>query len=87
MADYQIRGWLAWHHHIALCMMAQHFILTQKLLLKEDIPLLSAYDIRMMLIKQLMDKQKTDADLIDQLAIRHQQRQRDINRYYSKNSS
>jgi SRSO17 transposase len=87
MADYQIRGWLAWHHHIVLCMMAQYFILTQKLLLKEDVPLLSAYDIRMILIKQLMDKQKTDADLIDQLAIRHQQRQRDINRYYSKNSS
>jgi SRSO17 transposase len=25
MTDYQIRGWLAWHHHIALVMMAMAF--------------------------------------------------------------
>ena len=30
MADYQVRLWNAWHHHMALVMMAMLFILTEK---------------------------------------------------------
>ena len=46
MSDYQVRGWLAWHHHMVLVMMALHFLLSEKILFKNEYPLLSAYDIR-----------------------------------------
>jgi SRSO17 transposase len=31
MADYQTRGWLAWHHHMALVMMALHFLMQERM--------------------------------------------------------
>ena len=34
MTDYQVRGWLAWHHHIALVMMAMAFTLSEKIVQK-----------------------------------------------------
>ena len=30
MADYQTRGWVAWHHHMALVMLAMLFMLSEK---------------------------------------------------------
>lgn len=32
MSQYQVRGWLAWHHHIALVMLSMEFVLTEKML-------------------------------------------------------
>lgn len=46
MSQCQVRGWLAWHHHMVMVMIALHFILSEKILFKKDIPLLSAYDVR-----------------------------------------
>ena len=31
MADYQVRKWQAWHHHMALVMMAMLFMLTERM--------------------------------------------------------
>src|SRR5215470_14663084 len=40
MADYQLRLWNAWHHHMALVMMAMLFMLSEKLRMQEQCPLL-----------------------------------------------
>lgn len=36
MGDYQTRGWLGWHHHMALVMLAMLFLLKEKLLHQPD---------------------------------------------------
>ncbi|WPV66719.1 MULTISPECIES: hypothetical protein [unclassified Chitinophaga] len=56
MSDYQARGWLAWHHHMGLVMMALHFILSEKILFRNEYPLLSAYDIREIMIRAYAKK-------------------------------
>ena len=38
MAEYQVRTWMAWHHHMALTMPALLFMLTMKIENEDDIP-------------------------------------------------
>lgn len=74
MSQYQARGWLAWHHHMAMVMMALHFILSEKMLLKDKLPLLSAYDVREMILNTYAKKGTTQKEIMEQINIRHQQR-------------
>src|SRR5271169_6268385 len=41
--------WNAWHHHMALVMMAMLFLLTERLRMKDQCPLLSCADIEKLL--------------------------------------
>ncbi|MBU4261750.1 MAG: hypothetical protein KKC76_07710, partial [Proteobacteria bacterium] len=45
MDHYQVRGWLAWHHHMAMVMMSTLFLLETRMEQKETHPLLSCPDI------------------------------------------
>lgn len=45
MAQYQSRGWTAWHHHMAMVALALLFVMEEKVLLERDAPLLSARDV------------------------------------------
>ena len=74
MSDYQVRGWLAWQHHTALVMMALQFILREKLLNKETMPLLSTRDVKEILIMKLAKKKKTMKDVLKQIFCRHRKR-------------
>ena len=74
MSQYQVRGWLAWHHHMVLVMMALHFVLSEKMLLKDTLPLLSAYDVREVLLNIYPKKATTQQEIMDQIHKRHQQR-------------
>lgn len=78
MADYQVRGWLAWHHHMALVMMAMLFMLEEKLLSKKEYPLLSCGDIEVLLAHFLPRRDVTVAEVVRQMEARHRARQRSI---------
>ena len=80
MSQYQVRGWLAWHHHIALVMLSLEFILKEKILFKNDIPLLTSYDIREVFLRVYATKGQTYEEIMDQMKARHKQRQDDIDR-------
>lgn len=45
MAQYELRGWTGWHHHMALVCLALLFLLKERHRAKASIPLLSARDI------------------------------------------
>ena len=81
MAEYQVRTWRAWHHHITLTMLALLFMLQQKMKHKEDVPLLSCSDIRLILAHTLPQKVVSKDDILDIIEQRHKRRQYDLNRY------
>ena len=86
MSGYQVTGWLAWQHHMALVMMASLYILTLKLENQEEIPLLSVRDARLLVIAKAFATQKEVDLCMEHIRIRHRQRQADIDRYYKPKS-
>jgi len=74
MAEYQVRGWLAWHHHMALVMMALLFITKQRMLHQEDSPLLSCHDIKVLLAYFLPKRQASVQEILRQMEVRHKKR-------------
>jgi SRSO17 transposase len=78
MADYQVRKWSSWHHHMALVMMAMLFMLSEKIAHKETYPLLSCADIEDLLTHFLPRRDITKEEVIFQLEQRHLQRQKAI---------
>lgn len=75
MGEYQVRGWLAWHHHMALVMMAMLFMTRQRILYEEEVPLLSCYDIKVLLAYFLPKKVTSVKDIFTQMYVRHEKRQ------------
>ena len=78
MADYQVRKWSAWHHHMALVMMAMVFMLSERIVHKDTYPLLSSSDIEELLAHFLPRRDVTKEEVIFQLEQRHRQRQKAI---------
>jgi SRSO17 transposase len=78
LADYQTRGWLAWHHHMAMVMLAMQFQLRERMLHAQDHPLLSTADIVELLRHQLPAAVVTPEDVMAQLRHRHRKRKNSI---------
>jgi len=84
LGDYQVRGWRGWHHHMALVMMAMLFMLEERILHQDDIPLLSYSDIRILLNHFLPRRDVTLDEILRQMKCRHQKRQASIDSAYQK---
>ena len=78
MSEYEVRGWKAWHHHMAMCMMAQWYVLTEKKEHQQEMPLLSAYDIRQVIMQTYIRKDNECEQVEAQIKYRHKQRLRDV---------
>jgi SRSO17 transposase len=87
LSGYQVRGWLAWHHHQALVMMASLYLMKIKLEEKPNYELMSVRDARIMIIAHIYADQKTITLLHNQMLKRHKDRKRDIDRYYKNEDS
>jgi SRSO17 transposase len=79
--EFQTRMWNAWEHQVALNFMVSSFMLKEKLACFDDLPLLSARDIKEYLTFKLF-KEMTEEQMIDRIYNRHIIRQRDINYSY-----
>ena len=82
--QFQTRKWKSWHHQAALNFMVSSFLLKEKLLNKEEIPLLTGRDIMDFMIFKFYQSM-TDDKILNQLKERHRKRQADINYSYSIN--
>jgi len=85
MSGYQVTGWLAWQHHMALVMMAGYYILKMKLDQQDEMPLMSVRDARLLVIAVLFATQKEVDLCLNQIRFRHKQRQEDIDRCFRRN--
>jgi SRSO17 transposase len=85
MADYQVRGWLAWHHHMSLVLLAMLFVLREKIHhpMPKDTPTLSAGDI-VFVLEHYLPKRGFGAankeEIARMLTKRRRQRQEDQTR-------
>jgi len=78
LSHYQARGWKAWHHHMALVMMAMLFMLRERIEHRVSYPLLSCADIETLLAHFLPRRDTTVTEVMRQMAIRHKKRQASI---------
>jgi len=79
--QYQVRSWQAWHHHVALTLMALHFMLQIQQDNQAEMPLLSLPDVKLVFAKKLLNKLNSDDGLSLALFVRHQKRKVDSYRY------
>lgn len=83
LSGYQVRKWLAWQHHQSLVFMASLYMLNVKIEQKPEYELMSIRDARIMIIAHLFTDEATIKVLHDQMIIRHKNRKRDIDRFYT----
>ena len=86
MADYQLRLWNAWHHHMALVMMAMLFMLSEKLRMQEQCPLLSCADIERLLAAFLPRRDASPEQVLSHMKRRHEMRRRAIESHAKRNA-
>lgn len=84
MDEYQARSWQAWYHHMALVMMALLFLLRERQLQREALPLLSAGDIKILLARVLPRRDQNTEEIMQQIQERHRQRQAAIDSAYRR---
>ena len=84
MDEYQVRTWRAWHHHMALTMLALLFLLQQRVRHRTDMPILSCSDVRWILAHTLPKKATTVHEILELIKERHRRRQYDIDRCLQK---
>lgn len=78
MADYEVRGWRGWHHHMALVCLALLFTLKERLAWSQNVPLLSVRDLVELLEFYLPRRSRDPADVLAAMTRRHQARQKAI---------
>lgn len=87
MGDYQVRGWRAWHHHMALVQMAILFLLQTRLEAAELYPLLSCRDIVEILATSLSARRLDPEVIRRQVEERHRRRSASIAAAYAKQTT
>ena len=84
MADYQVRGFNAWHHHMALVMIALMFLAKERLAHRETAQLLSCNDLVEILRHRLPTRIETNDDLVAVIEDRHRRRRTAMDHAYRK---
>ena len=80
MAQYQVRVWKGWHHHMAMVCMAQLFVETHKKAVSEESPLLTARDVTELLAYYLPRRDRTESEIHERIRKRHEKRRADMER-------
>jgi SRSO17 transposase len=86
MADYEVRGWLGWHHHMTMVLLAMLFLLILHLKWKGKAPLLTIQDVREILEVVLPRKVVTKEELLKRIERKHKARESARKSHHKRNS-
>lgn len=86
MAQYEVRTWRGWHHHMALVCLAMLFVLKERIAAVDHTPLLSPRDIVELLDYYLPRRNRDPEEILKRMRTRHEQRQRSIE-HHKKHSN
>src|SRR3954452_3297707 len=84
LADYQVLGWRAWHHHVTMVMLAMLFIAEQRVAHQLGLALLTPRDIVEMLKETLPRKPEGKEALVARINERHSRRHSAIESRFRK---
>jgi len=81
MAQYEVRGWRGWHHHMGMVCLAMLFVVRERILAADHTPLLSARDVVELLAHYLPRRNRTEEEVLASMRARHKARAADMKRY------
>ena len=87
MADYEVRSWRGWHHHMTLVCMAQLFVTRERILCAPEMPLLSARDVVELLTYYLPRRNRSPDEIEQRIRKRHVLRAKAIHLAKNRSSS
>ncbi len=59
LADYEVRSWTGWHHHMTLCVLALLFVVLEQLRMGKKIPAVTASQVRAIFTELLRQPRPT----------------------------
>lgn len=74
LADYEVRGWCGWHHHMTLTLLAMLFLLQLSLYWQEKAPRLTVQDVRDILEVILPKREITPQEILRLIEQKHRDR-------------
>jgi len=74
MADYQVRGWTGWHHHMVMTLLAMLFILEMQVEFGKKAPMTSVQDVKEILEVIMQRKEITEAEILAVILQKHRAR-------------
>ena len=86
MADYEVRGWVGWHHHMTMVLLAMLFLLILQLKWKDKAPMLTIQDVREILEVILPKRRITNRDILDIIKEKHKARESARRSHHKKNN-
>src|ERR1700728_3141922 len=81
MAQYEVRGWRGWHHHMGMVCLAMLFVVRERILAADHTPLLSARDVVELLAHYLPQRNRIEEEVLASMRARHKARAADMKRY------
>ncbi len=85
MADYQVRGWIGWHHHMVMTLLAMLFIMEIQIEFGEKAPMLSVQDVKAVLEVILPRKEVTEEEILAIILQKHKARLSARKSHHSRN--
>jgi SRSO17 transposase len=74
LADYELRSWQGWHHHIALSLLAMLAILKMKIEMGKKADMLTLHDVKQILEYILPKRDLTRSDIVQLIKQKHHAR-------------
>ena len=75
LADFQVRSWMGWHHHMTMTLLAMLYILTLMLDMGEKAEFLAVQDIKEILEVIMPKKKISDEELLRLILENHKARE------------